>query len=54
MALKEVSRNKPNRKNRIEEEVEGAVVRMAFENPALGQLSVSNELKKKGVFVFIG
>jgi transposase InsO family protein len=51
MALHEVSRKKPNRKNRIEEDVEEAVVRMAFENPALGQLRVSNELKKKGIFV---
>lgn len=51
MALQEVSRKKPNRKNRIEEEVEEAVVRIAFENPALGQLRVSNELKKKGIFV---
>ena len=50
MALQEVSRKKPNRKSRIEEEVEEAVVRMAFENPALGQLRVSNELKKKGIF----
>lgn len=51
MALQEVSRKKPNRKNRIEEDVENAVVAMAFENPALGQLRVSNELKKKGIFV---
>jgi transposase InsO family protein len=51
IALQEVSRKKPNRKNRIEEDVEEAVVRMAFENPALGQLRVSNELKKKGIFV---
>ena len=42
---------KTNRKNRIYQEVEDAVVRMAFENPALGQLRVSNELKKKGIFV---
>lgn len=51
IALQEVSRKKPNRKNRIEEDVENAVVAMAFENPALGQLRVSNELKKKGIFV---
>lgn len=50
MALREVSRKKPNRKNRIEEDVKQAVVEMAFENPAPGQLRVSNELRKKGIF----
>lgn len=51
LALQEVSRKKANRKNRIDEDIEEAVVRMAFENPALGQLRVSNELRKKGIFV---
>lgn len=51
MALREVSRKKPNWKNRIEEHLEQAVVQMAFENPAWGQLRVSNELKKKGIFI---
>src|SRR5690606_25914470 len=50
-ALQEVSRRKPNRKNRIESSVEEAIVEMATELPAYGQVRVSNELKKKGVFI---
>ncbi len=50
-ALQEVSRRKPNRKNRIESSVEESIVEMATEKPAYGQVRVSNELKKKGVFV---
>lgn len=51
LALQEVSRRKPNIKNRIEEEIEKEVIQLAIEQPALGQLRVSNELKKKGVFI---
>lgn len=51
MALQEISRRKPNIKNRIEEQVEEAVMELAIEQPALGQLRASNELKKKGVFI---
>jgi transposase InsO family protein len=51
LALQEVSRRKPNRKNRIESSIEEAVVAMATEKPAYGQVRASNELKKKGIFI---
>jgi transposase InsO family protein len=51
LALQEVSRRRPNIKNRIEEEIEKEVIQLAIEQPALGQLRVSNELKKKGIFI---
>lgn len=49
--LQEVSRRKPNYKNRIASEIENAVIRFAVEEPAFGQLRVSNELRKQGIFV---
>jgi transposase InsO family protein len=51
IGLKELSRRKPNVKNRIAGEIEERVVSFAVENPAFGQTRVSNELKKEGVFV---
>jgi transposase InsO family protein len=52
--LQEISRKKPNPKNRVDASVEQAVVSMATEYPAYGQVRVSNELKKRGVFVSPG
>jgi transposase InsO family protein len=54
LALQDMSRKKPCPKNRVEEHVEQAVVRFAIEKPAYGQLRVSNELKKEGVFISPG
>ena len=50
-ALFDKTRRKPNRKNRVDEEVEDAVVAYAIEQPAHGQVRVSNELRKRGTFV---
>jgi len=53
-ALAEVSRKKPLPKNRVEPELEAAVLSLALEQPTWGQLRVSNELKQKGTFVSPG
>jgi len=43
--------NRPNLKNRVDEHTEIAVVEYAIEFPAHGQVRVSNELRKKGIFM---
>jgi transposase InsO family protein len=50
-ALREISRRKPIPKNRVEPEIEAAVVQMAFDFPAYGQSRACNELRKKGIFI---
>lgn len=50
-ALREISRRKPIPKNRVEPEVEQAVIQMAFDYPAYGQSRACNELRKKGIFL---
>jgi transposase InsO family protein len=42
--LREISRRKPNRKNRVPEEVEEAVCEIAVQFPAFGQVRAANKL----------
>ena len=50
-ALIDANRKKPNLRNRLEEATEAAVKAFALEQPAFGQVRVSNELRKRGIFV---
>lgn len=53
-ALLNQNRRVPNLKNRVDEAVEQAVVKFALDTPAFGQVRVSNELRKQGIFVSAG
>jgi len=52
LALQEISRRKPCVKNRIEEHIEKAVVELALEKPAYGQVRAANDLAKHGMLIF--
>jgi transposase InsO family protein len=48
-ALIDLSRQRPNIKNRVALEIEAAVVELAIEQPAWGQTRVANELAKRSL-----
>lgn len=50
-ALLHKDRRRPNLKNRIDSAIEDVVLAYALEQPAHGQVRVSNELRKRGTFV---
>src|ERR1700741_3951673 len=51
LVLAEITRSKPNLKNRASPGVETAWVTMAIEQPAWGQAPAANELKQRGTEV---
>src|SRR5260370_42261734 len=51
LAFQEISRRKPILKNRTAPEIEQAVVEMAIEQPAWGQVRVSEALKRRGLSI---
>lgn len=54
LALQEISRKKPIPKNRVDPAVERAVLDLTIEQPAYGQVRLSNELKRQGVLISPG
>src|ERR1700747_1800528 len=46
-ALQEISHHRPLLKNRVDPQIETAVVELALELPAYGQIRISNEVLKR-------
>ena len=53
-ALKEISRRKPNLKNRVSPSVEARIIELTIEEPAWGQKRMANELAKEGISISSG
>src|SRR5258708_35059323 len=51
LALAEMTKRKPILKNRVEAAIEQAVVALATEQPAYGQVRVANELRRRGLTI---
>src|SRR5436309_9975399 len=51
LALAEITKRKPILRNRVEPRIEHAIVDLAIEQPAYGQVRVANELKRRGLTV---
>ena len=52
--MREISRRRPNLRNRIATDLEEASVALAIDEPAWGQHRVANELAKQGADDFGG
>ena len=50
-SLFDKNRRVPNPKNRVDLNIETAIIQYAIDEPAHGQVRVSNELRRKGIFV---
>src|SRR4029453_3500014 len=51
LALAEISRAKPFLKNRLDPPTERAVLELALEYPAYGQVRIANELRKRAMSI---
>ena len=51
IALAEITKRKPILRNRVEPQIEQAIVDLAIEQPAYGQVRIANELRRRGLAV---